>query len=207
MKNDFIVTIQAVTEREQNVKEMLKRLPSGVRVHYDTDRISPLHSFVQMLDIEFTDYRLHLQDDVILPQGFKDYLPTILKDMKERNIEVLSLFAPRRKKLKELYKAGETYVKFNNFLWLQAVIFSKEVIDGIKRYIKHCKTFGIEYGEGKHDDILVREYLKENKKTAYCHLPSLVQHNTYMKSTMSHANSIQRASDIYDLNYIKKQLN
>ena len=49
------VTIQAVEERRDNVEKMLHDLGDSVdvEVYYDTRRISPLDSFVRMLDIPF----------------------------------------------------------------------------------------------------------------------------------------------------------
>ncbi len=197
----MIITIQAVEERRDNVDKINSQLKDiKTIIHYDTKRISPFNAFAEMLDVEVEDYRLHLQDDIMLPNYFTDYLPYVKKEMINRKIDVLSLFAPQRKYITEQYKLKNNYVEFPNFLWLQAVIFSKKAISEMREYLKITN-------EKKHDDVFVANYLKSYNKKAYLHLPAIVQHNVYLGSVMGHRNNSSRMSAVYDNNYIKNFLN
>ena len=182
------VTIQAVEERKGNVERMTAALGDSVdvEVYYDKRRVSCLDSFVQMLSIPFAGYRLHLQDDVVLPERFVDYLPYVERDMVENDYDILSLFAPRRKDLRESHSEGvKQYVVFRRFLWLQAVVFSERAISGMKQFLSDRQEVGGEVSDGKSADFFVQQYLQEKKRRAYVHLPSVVQHNVYMGSTLA----------------------
>ena len=195
------ITIQAVEKRKDNVEKMLAKLPIDTIVHYDKKMISPLVAFYDMLEYKTKDYRLHLQDDVLLPNRFSEYLPYVCKEMKDNEIDLLTLFTPKRKLPKEQMSKGIKFGVFPNYLWLQATIFSADFVDKMR---EHKKTSKKDYG--KHDDVFVQDCLLHNKIKAYCHLPSVVQHNVYMGSIVGNANSERRMSDIYDSNYINKYL-
>ena len=191
------VTIQAVTERAKNVHAIANQLNNECIVYWDERRISPFDSFKQMLDISVKDYRLHLQDDVILADNLQDYFLTLKSYMLAEDIHVFSLFAPNRKEFIEAYESGKHIVEFKNFLWLQAVIFSKTAIEEMRHYIKN-------YGEIKHDDVFVRDYLKKYNRKAYVHLPSLVQHNVWLGLVVGHRNDKRRMSKLFSKNYVNE---
>ena len=197
MSENILITIQGVESREKNIQKMLKKLPDGVEVYYDRILKSPLNSFFNMLDIKQKDYRLHLQDDIIIPDGFSEYLPHVVTEMKEKDIDVLTLFTPNRKLPKEQLKKGLKFGVFPNYLWLQATIFSK-------RFTEEMIKYRNKKGEAKifndADDIFIQEVLKETGIKAYCHLPSVIQHDVFMGSVAGNANSKRRMSDIYDEN-------
>ena len=199
----MLITIQAVEERRNHVDLMCHTLlPHKPVVHYDKLRKSPLNAFYNMLDIQQyqNEYRLHMQDDVIFNNRLVRYLPYVLKDMKERDMHVLTLFTPNRKLPKEQLSKGLKYGVFPNYLWLQATIFSTKFIN-IMREVRDEKG---EYT--KHDDVFVQDCLKRSKIQAYCHLPSIVQHHIKLGSVVGNANSKRRMSDIYDTNYITNYL-
>ena len=191
------VTVQGVESRMSNIERILSKIDA--EVYIDTEMKGCLHSFKEMLKIPFEGYRLHLQDDVMLPPFFEEYLDVVEKDMERLGIDVLSLFAPRRKFVIEQYEKGVKYSKFPNYLWLQATVFSRKAIDGLIEHSKICD-------EKKWDDVFVQGYLKKNNVESYVHLPSIVQHNTYIKSVMGNANTPRRMSPIYDKEYILNYL-
>jgi len=197
---DLQITIQAVEERALHVDVMTTVLGNTypLKVHYDKEKISPLNAFYSMLDIpQIADYRLHMQDDIVFSNYLGNYLKYVVKDMKSKSIDVLTLFTPKRKLPKEQYAKGIKYGEFPNYLWLQATVFSKE-------FIEIMKAQRVELGEyTKHDDVFVAECLKKSKKKAYCHLPSIIQHDTIrFKSVVGNPNSKNRMSDLYDPDYI-----
>lgn len=200
MNISYSVVIQAVEKRKHNVDKMLLKLPKSTIVHYDKKMISPISAFYDMLEYNTMDFRLHLQDDVILPNRFSEYLPYVCKDMKDNEMDLLTLFTPRRKLPKEQLSKGIKYGIFPNYLWLQATIFSANFIDKMR---KHKDIYKI---DNKSCDLFVQDCLKHNKIKAYCHLPSVVQHNVYMGSVIGNADNELRMSDIYDSNYINKYL-
>lgn len=199
----MLITIQAVEERRNHVELMCHTLfPIEPVVHYDKVRKSPLNAFYNMLDIQQCqdEYRLHMQDDVVFNRRLVMYLPHVIRDMKKQDMHVLTLFTPNRKLPKEQLAKGLKYGVFPNYLWLQATIFSKKFVD-IMREVRDQKG---EYT--KHDDVFVQDCLKMSNIKAYCHLPSIIQHNVKMGSVVGNANSKRRMSDIYDTNYITNYL-
>jgi hypothetical protein len=193
----MVITIQAVEERLFWVRKMQGEVSAVVYI--DHGKEGSFSSFREMLKIEVNNYRLHLQDDVILSKRISEYLPYLENEMKNKDIHLLSLFAPRRKHILESFNRGETFALFPNYLWLQASIFSKHFIDLMRLEITTTK-------QNKHDDVFVAEVLKKYKIPAYVHIPSIVQHNTDIKSTMGHSNTYRRESSIYDHNYVTKFL-
>ena len=58
----------------------------------------------------------------------------------------------------------------------------------------------------KDDDVFVAYVMKKYNIKAKVHLPSIVQHNTEIKSSLGHANSKNRESKVFDKDYITKLL-
>tara|TARA_R110002074_G_scaffold173445_1_gene336253 strand:- start:68 stop:679 length:612 start_codon:yes stop_codon:yes gene_type:complete len=189
-------TIQATEKRRNNVKEMLKELPEDTIVYYDHELKGPLNSFTKMLDIEVGDYRMHLQDDVILNKNLKDYLPYVLKDMKDNNWEALSLYAPTRKLIKEQIKKGLKYGVFPS-CWIQCIIFSKRVLNLLREHRKNYNPTQLT----RSDDTFINSCFAKNKIKVMVHLPSVVQHNVYLGSLIGHTASVKRMSDVYEKDY------
>ena len=184
------IIIQAVESRLDNVLKMLNDLPDETIIHVDKERKGTFGSFVDILNnYEIKGPRLHLQDDVILAKGFEIYLETLKRDFVNEEMNVLSLFSLKRKKVTLAYKNLEKYAEYHPFLMLQSVIFSERVLKGMKEYVKTNKF--------NHDDVMVREYLKLKNIKAKVHLPNIVQHNIYLGSEINHPNSKNRMSPYY----------
>lgn len=196
------ITIQAVERRLQNVELMLSQLNGeDVTVHVDKEMKGSFGSFVDMLSYEVkNDYRLHLQDDVILSPHFKEYLPYVEEIMNKKNIHLLSLYAPRRKSIHEAMNRKEKISVFENYSWLQGTVFSKKFVELMRLHLPLSK-------QTKHDDTFVREVLHTYKIKAYVHLPCVIQHNVEMVSVMGHGKGEGRRSIVYDENYITNFLN
>ncbi len=187
----MIVTVQCVPERLDYIKSQIKDKPAVYSI--DTEKSGAFNSFAKMLDIDLgdSDYRLHLQDDVILSKNFWDKLPHIERLMKKKDIHVLSLYAPNRKDLREQHEQGKNkIVEFHRFLTLVTCVFSRKFISLMKQELKHTR-------QKKHDDVFVLHILRKYKIKAYVHLPSLTQHNQDIKSTMGHIKSSKRESPLF----------
>ena len=168
----------------------------------DYEKKGALKSFLKMAkEYKFNEYKLHLQDDIVIADNLKDYLPKLESYMQNKEIHLLSLFAPNRKLVLEQYNEGKTIAPFPNYLWLQASIFSPmlQQIMSDEADIYNEDTFN-------GADTFVAYVLKKYKIKSYLHLPSLVQHDTNIKSTLGHANSKNRESKVFDKDYITKLL-
>jgi hypothetical protein len=137
-----------------------------------------------------------MQDDLIYCNRFKDYLPELEALIKEGDYHLVSLFAPRRKHMKEQFDAGKRIGTFPNFLWMQCVVFSPWLVN---KFLVHSHQY-----HDKHDDSYVSLILNHYKVKAYVHLPSLVQHDITIPSSMKHANNDKRTSEIFDANFVDK---
>jgi len=190
------ITAQCIPERLGYIKAELKNLPNVI-YHIDENKVGSFESFKSMLKIPVDDYRLHLQDDVILADNFSLAIPKIEELMNIRDLDVLSLFAPRRQRIIEAYSKNLLIDEFPDFLWLQATMFSSRFVSLLRMEIERTT-------EIKHDDVFVAEVLREYKIKAHVFLPSLVQHNVELGSAMGHANSKRRTSPIFDKDFITK---
>lgn len=194
--------IQSVRARELSVKSILQRI--NAQVFVDDELKGCFNSFSNMLSNCYSSNKhiLHLQDDIVPLKGLQAYLPIVISEMQEKDIHVLSLFAPQRKEFTHQYnkmrERGEksAIIPFPNFLWMQAVIFSPESITGLRDLIS-------ETSQTKYDDVFVAEYLKATKQQAYVHIPSLVQHNINLKSTLGHRASKNRMSNCYENDFLE----
>jgi hypothetical protein len=188
------VTIQAVRDREHWVNQISHKF-KDIQVFYDDERLGNFGKFIEIVNKKWDSYRLHLQDDVLIAKDLDLHLDSLQNEMQLRDIHLLSLFAPSRKFLYEQYKKGIRFSEFPDFLMMQGVIFSpyanEKMIEFNKNIVKRHK----------HDDVFVREFLKEYKIKSYVHLPSLVQHNLNLKSTLGHSSSIQRRSQLFNFNF------
>lgn len=192
------IVIQAVRKRQNNVDILTKKLPNA-KVVWDENLEGGFKTFTKILKIPFTGYRLHLQDDAMVPNDLECYLHEVETIMKDNDIHVMSLYVPQRKFLKEQYEKGIRFSEFPNFLTMVACVFSNEVTDKMIAYLDVSK-------EKKHDDSFVQEFLSKHKMKAYVHYPSLVQHSIVLKSVMKNPNTDKRQSFCFDKNFISNYL-
>lgn len=196
------VWIQSVEARKNSVQSILKRIDANVYV--DEELKGCFNSFRHMLLNCYAEneYIVHLQDDIVPLKGLQGYIPRVISEMDTKGIPVLSLFAPKRKAIDLHYEVMQAegietaIIPFPNFLWMQAVIFSPNAILGLINYLDRSS-------QEKYDDVFVAEYLKSTKQEAYVHIPSLVQHNINLKSTLGHRASKNRMSECYNHEFLK----
>lgn len=192
------IVTQCIQERYDLAVDTLKETDLQSKFYIDKNKEGCLKSFGYMLNNYATDdYRLHLQDDIMFADNLKLYLPKLEAYMQNKEIHLLSIFAPNRKLILQQYNEGKTIAPFPNYLWLQASIFSPRFQSILKKEYNNLNDDTI-----KDDDVFVAYVLKKYNIKAYVHLPSLVQHNTEIKSSLGHANSKIRESKVFDKNYI-----
>lgn len=191
----MIITIQGIPERAKEIKRLrtaLADFPYPVHLHLDTNRTGPFNSFRDMLN-KYTgeEYRLSLQDDSLLSEDLKDELPKILDKMKNEGIDFVTLFIPNRREFREAWERGEEFVKFKDFLWMPAIIMSPKVQKILREEANKIE------GYLKDDDVFVGKILKQYKIDAYGVMPSLVQHDISVRSSLGHRGDTSRISPFF----------
>lgn len=195
----MIAVIQCVLERQYYAERTIGEFRSiPGHLYVDRNRVGPYRAFINSLERfpSGDEYRLHLQDDVILTRNLEDYLPTLEQEVRAREIDVLALYAPRRGHIDESVAAGERFARFPNFLTMVAVLFSPWAVAKMQEH-------STEYDE-PYDDSYVQLVLKKYRRKAYVHLPSLAQHNVRLKSSVGHAATAARTSKYFDPDFVEK---
>jgi hypothetical protein len=184
----MITTIQTSAAYLENLNGIITEY--NAIVYNNENRDNSFLRFKDMLDIDFDDYRFHLQDNVILADNLKQYIDTILIEfMNKNNINLLSLSSHPLKSITTEYFLGRriadnsrrTFFHLNNI----GVIYSKNFINSIKQHIIHI--------DQEVDDIV---FLNKIFKTTYfarhVHLPILVQ------------SALHPINNLFDKNFLKK---
>lgn len=146
------------------------------------------------------EYRLHMQDDITLSHGLKDYLPTAEKMVKDEGWDYLSFYASRRKIFTEQLAKGQRVAKapVQEYCPLLCTILSPRLVALL---LKHEQDFD---QNNRADDMYLASVLKAYKIPAYFHLPSLAQHNIAIPSSIGFVNNTMRTSIVYDHNFVAK---
>lgn len=181
--------IQAVRSREQMIAEyLLPKLEecgefSEVEAVYDEKLNGPLFNFVQILEKAAVGEGscFIFQDDSILHRQFKSCIRDVIEKLED--FGMVSLFVPLRGAYLELEK-DVNWVENTDHLWQPATGYTKETILGLLEFAKSSE-------EKKHDDSMVRSYLKKNKKAVWVTVPSLVQHNLNVTSIAGNPKKIR----------------
>lgn len=195
----MIAVIQCVLERQWYAERTISEFTKITgHMYVDRNRVGPFQGFINTLKRfpSGDEYRLHLQDDVILTRNLEDYLPSLEDEMRSRSIDVLSLYAPRRGHIDTSAELGERIAKFPNFLTMVSVLFSPWAVEAM---LRHAGEY-----DGFDDDTYVQKVLRKNRRKAYLHLPSLAQHNVALKSSMGHAATQARTSKYFDPDFVSK---
>lgn len=182
--------IQAVESRLPYVNQSI--LPSlnkhgiaNAEVFCDYEMISPLWNAKRIWKAAAQEQAtaLILQDDVILHNQFGEHALEITKHIESGKMQGASLFVPPRKIYAEYKEQGFNYIENYDFLWMPAVMFSTRLCAELIKFAETSEHV-------KHDDSLVKDYLRHTKTPIYNCLPSIVQHNLNLKSTLGTAKKI-----------------
>ena len=205
------VIIQGIPERAKGIKRIRESLgDTECVVHLDKKRINAYVTLIDML-IDYTnnDYRLTIQDDAILCDNFSESLPLLEKYMRKHNTDVLSLYVPNHKVLTQKYKEGFSGVTkpAKTFFPCVCYILSPKIQKELLLY----STAGSPK-ETKHDDDFIVEYCVKEKIPIFTIIPSMVQHDIGIPSSLGHANTDRRTSRIFEKEFfttenLKKILN
>lgn len=177
--------IQAVPERESYVRTSIvpgleRHGLADVRVMTDHSHNGPLWNASRIWEqvAHEREPALILQDDVILHPAFGVHIAAVSR----HGLEAVSLFAPPRKDMTRFYESGHNFVENYRFLWMPGMILSPGFCSGL-----------LEYAGGKdtiHDDSVLGEYSATAGIPVWNMLPSLVQHNLEIRSTLGTATKV-----------------
>lgn len=192
----MITTVQCVPTRRKYAEDVFKDFKNIV-YHEDKNYTGCFNSFKDMLDIPFEDYRLHVQDDILITNDLHNNLDYLQNIMSDKKIEILSLYANPRKAIREAHLKKQTIARLNPFLMMQGVVFSYDFVQMLKEEISESR-------QNKYDDTFVGDVCKKRKVKAYCHIPSLVQHNLLLDSEIGNPNNPHnRKALFFDQEYFK----
>lgn len=183
--------IQMVPSRQEIVDALIvPRLQSfdcigEVVMSSDAEYRGPLWNFIQIAEMIAAsgEAGLILQDDVIFHPQFDELMPDIIEHL--QTLGAVSLFCPPRKDFADAYEAGFNWVENRKHLWQPAIALTPEVTTGFLRFAsEHTDEFG------KDDDVALGAYLKSIKSSMWVTVPSIIQHNIAVGSTLGHPQRI-----------------
>jgi len=200
MYKDIPIAIQCVPKRKEQVDRIIAELTemgfTNVIPFYDKNYEGMMFNFKRILEYDYgnSSHMLLIQDDIIFADNFKDHLSNLIK----LNHHCVSLFAPPRKAYIEQLELGTRLYVEKNFLWNPAVLYRNDFRLGLIKY---------DYNENqlkeianKHIDVMMAIYAKATKQYVLVTIPSIVQHDLSIPSTLGTApkiGSIRRESSIF----------
>ena len=206
------IVIQGIPERAKGIRRIRESLTGNISytVHLDKKRINAYVTLIDMLAYYPNDeYRLTIQDDAILCDNFSQSLPLLEEYMVKNKADVLSLYVPNHKSLTQKYKDGFSGIAKppKTFFPCVCYILSPKIQKELLKYA--------EFGnpkETKHDDDFIVEYCVKEKIHIFTIMPSMVQHDIGIPSSLGHANTDRRTSRIFEKEFfttenLKKILN
>lgn len=173
--------VQCVPERANIVNNIIDRLIKRMEVlpFFDYEHKGVRWNFNRILNYQYqTEYILYLQDDVIFCNHFEENILDIIK----YDFDAVSLFVPPRKKYLQMMDKGVRFYEEKDFLWMPGMLFKKGFLSDLSKYSEKNNTM--------HDDVLVGDFCKETKRYVKIAIPSLVQHNLSIKSTLGTATKV-----------------
>lgn len=205
------IIIQGIAERIKGIRRIKESLGNiKYKIHLDTKRINAYVTFIDMLnDYSRNDYRVTIQDDAILCDNFSESLPLIEEYMIKNNVDVLSLYVPNHNSLNQKYSYGFRGVMkpAKTFFPCVCYVLSPKIQNKLLDYALNGNP-----KETKHDDDFIVEYCVKEKIPIFTIIPSMVQHDIGIPSSLGHANTERRTSQVFEPSYfttenLKKILN
>jgi hypothetical protein len=193
--------IQTIPSRLAKAEAQSKALGLPCDLYVDTLMEGPFKAFIKtFIAIPYlNEYRFHMQDDLILADGLSGYLPSLERKMQNEGMHYLSLYSTPRKVFTDAHKNGLRFIKAPvlNYLHLQCVMFSPWLCS---KLVEHAGEFD---PNNRADDVYLANIIRAYKIPAYYHIPSLVQHDISMPSSVGYVNNKMRTSPIFDKHFMQ----
>lgn len=139
------------------------KLPGAIWVSLDQRRTA-MQNFFRALQIAGTDAALHLEDDIILTQGFHEKIAAAIAAMPDQVIQFFSLKGTESKWQTRFIMAQCFYIPAGG------------IGCGILGMADAWMRANPQHPNGL--DLLMSDYLRANRIKHYLHIPSLVQHRS-----------------------------
>lgn len=176
------IIVRAVPERAAFVEYLQRHLPDAEICHDQTR--NAMDTFLRALDMAGGERCIHMEDDALLTQGFRDKAEAVIGQWPDR---VIQFFSMRPADL----AAGARWD--NSFLMGQCFYLPSGYSFAIRNFHKRWKR-AAQHPTGL--DLMVSDYLKERKERYLIHVPSLVDHRV-TKSVIDPRRSSKRQSKTF----------
>jgi hypothetical protein len=194
------VFVQAVRERLPYIQASMAPAIAAAgwespRLSVDHDRRGPLWNARRIWQgiAESGRPAVVLQDDVVLRKGIGASVAEVMLHIDSGRMQAVSLFAPPRAVMRRAYDEGHNFVETFDFLWAQGLLLTPAFCAGLVEFSAGMTT--------KHDDSVMRDYSVAKGVPVFNCLPSLVQHDLNLKSTLGTPKSLlgkMRRSDVWE---------
>jgi hypothetical protein len=182
----FKTIIRSCEGREKFAEYLMGKLAPLVPYIIVDDTGNAMNCFRQALDIAKDSPALHMEDDIILTEGFCEKVKT---EIEKHPDQVIQFFSIRKKDLTE----GTRLESGGKFLMGQCFYLPAGLSMAIKAYLPSWKGIK-EHPTGL--DSMVMDYLKVTKRKYIHFVPSLVQHRE-VKSMIDPRRSSKRQSPTF----------
>ena len=192
--------IQTIPDRLELAKKQREALGLPCDIHNDIRKTNAFNGFVDSLNaFDYGDeYRFHMQDDLVLCDDLKDYLPEVERIMRVSDMNLMSLYAPRYRVNLEANQKGKRWIKSISAFAMQAVVLSPKLVKLLIEDAHYYKGW-------KFDDWFVTDLCRHYKIGTYVHIPSLTQHDVFnIPSSLGHANHERRTSHTFEPDFVKR---
>lgn len=196
----MIAVIQTIPARLERARRQAKEFGAPCDIYVDEKMEGTRIAFVKSLQRfnSQTEYRLHMQDDLILSDGLADYAKAMEEKCRKNGWEHMTFYANARKGLRDKYTAGENIVveKPRTYTSLLCTLMSPRLVKALIDGADLTNT------AWQADDEYAAEVMKKSGIAVRFHLPNLVQHDVSVRSTVGNTGTKDRTSNTFDPNFI-----
>lgn len=175
----------------RNIDHLKEAIPGLIVIH---NEINAMEAFVDALKAAGDDAAVHLEDDILLCPDFVNTLEETIRTHKAKN-EVVQFFSMRKDDL----TIGTRYIPGARFLMGQCFYLPAGMSKDILAYKETWKRIE-EHPTGL--DLMVADYLKDNKRKYLNVVPNLVEHMVG-KSIIDKRRSSKRQSFTFGNKHLK----
>lgn len=173
------IIVRAVPERVDCIAYLRRHLPSAEWV-FD-ERRDAWNTFMRALDLAGQDPCIHLEEDILLTQGFLSKIEAFIDETPHR---VLQFFSMRKADLTLGTRFDRNYL-MNQCFYLP-LSYSRQIREYADQWPRRA-----EHPTGT--DTMINDFLRSRREPYRLHVPSLVQHRE-VKSAINPRRSSKRQS-------------
>lgn len=134
-----------------------------------------------------------LQDDCRFPVSLRRWMRDAVASRPE---DVLTFYAGQRREVREAAQAGEAWVRLDRFLGGLAMCMPVDIVRDFLTWERHSEYDAEPGGIG--NDVRTRDYCQARGLGLWASVPSLVDHDVGLRSTMARGQSSRTAAVPWD---------